>query len=489
MAAPASDLRDPVSLTLKTFVIGPQAQGRGYRVLEPAGHLFAGSGDLAMVLMEWSRTGEAEFAGCFPVRDPSPGAVLFRARHLGSATLGEIAFLHGALIGASDLARLGHRSELLLGHIRRPDGTTAFAEKQLRVKVDPSPPPRRDEDLLGLAWTDRIILAEDGADREELLRRALASIHPAEQRQRITGWVTSASLLPRGNLDLVRTSQLIVAGSSPAPELSSRLPARATEGGFVGTRARPPASWLAWSGLAERAAARADFAPLAPALEWRPAYAQLGGADAAEEGLRIASGVLPRDSMVALLKCLLVDHPPYAEAAARVVPEYVDALEKGGMGEDARRDLLDSADLLPPHVAAGLLGVAQPVLLAGLSGGTRRKLLGIAATGPAGGLLADRAARRAVARLMVQAIGSDDPEDSDVEIIERIVGRWPDEARSELVELTAPAPLETLFRKSAYFAPSLARSLLRRRYYDVGFLGEKPFVLSYALKAMRLMKT
>jgi hypothetical protein len=213
----------------------------------------------------------------------------------------------------------------------------------------------------------------------------------------------------------------------------------------------------------------------------------LGSVAAAEEALRIASSVLPRDAMVGLLKRMLADSAQYAEAAARIAPEYVDALEQGGVGGDVRGELLESAPLLPADVAARLLGVPRPVLIAALNAKQRRTILELAAGDTGHDLLAEPAARNALVALMLRAIETCDPGDREFELVKIIADKWPAEGAVQLMELTALEPLQTLKRKSGYFAVSLARRLLSRNSYTVGVLGGEPLVLSHLCRALRVL--
>jgi len=160
---------------LGTFVLGPAAQGRNYRVLAASGADVPHASDLAMIMIEWAARREASCVACVPFEDGR--RIVFRAGYQGKAAMGEAAFLNGVVLGPDDVEALGHRTWLVLPAIPEPDGTPDFATQEIQLPVPPDPPvlPKAP---LGLAWCDRFIEVADGSDCEIRLIEALDSIDP-----------------------------------------------------------------------------------------------------------------------------------------------------------------------------------------------------------------------------------------------------------------------------------------------------------------------
>jgi len=104
---PARVAASPHRRKLGTFVLGPVAQGRNYRVLAASGAEPPHASDLAMVLIEWAARREAACVACIPFEDGR--RVVFRARHQGKAAMGEAAFIKGVVLGPDDVEALAHR--------------------------------------------------------------------------------------------------------------------------------------------------------------------------------------------------------------------------------------------------------------------------------------------------------------------------------------------------------------------------------------------
>jgi hypothetical protein len=477
MAAATTELE----LSLPTFVIGPEAQGRGYQVLAPDRFSFPGAQDLAMVLMEWSRAGEQELAGRLPPRGRESGAIVFRARHISSRALGQAAYLNGVLVQPEQLAALDHRAELLLPLIPAPDGSTRFADRPLTI-AQPSPIPPLPWNGLGLAWRDCQILAS-AERREDLLLRALASIDPPEQRARITGWVTSNRLVSRGSLDPLGEAQLIV-GDAAAAENAPEL-VRWTEAG--GTAATPPDSWTVWRDFLNRFATTSKFGGLAETLRWRPEYAPLKAEEVAAEALRLATSVLPAQAMTELIESALGAGYPFDVAAMAVATDYVEALQARGSAESVVHRLWAATER-SSSLTRMLLRFTDNARRLDLAASLRAARTAL----QEGALADDRAARLGFITLMKAAV---DSPNTKIDILAEIFDDWPNTAKIELFALTALDSFEMMWRKSRHTSERLALKIFRSDCYAFGARGEgnsvtvqEPSGLQGALRAIKKMR-
>lgn len=460
-----------MSLSLPTFVIGPESQGRGYRLLQPASSDLPRPTDLAMVLMEWARTGEAEFVGGYPL--DGGAAVVFRARSLGKAMHGDAAFLHGVIVSRAAMDALGGRPEALLAHIPPPDGSTAFAEQPL--SVEPAPFKPFDWPDLGLAWRDRLILHPglDGEDRvpERLLVQALASIDPPEQRARIGGWVSSGRLVSRGGLNLLASSQLVVAQEPFEGDLPAHLPFRFP--GMHSPDVEPPTSWTTWRAVVALAGERPAYARLASALVWRPAYARLTPAATVEEALGQASAVLTHGQMVDLMLDLLGKDGDFARGAATIAPEYMAALRAKGLADQSFPRLLETVvlqdDAEVARAVGALLGLADPAAIAALGEDAFLRMLPHALAVIASERAATDAAVRAGVLATLDRIVDERPAgDSAFAIVRSIIDAWPKTVLGELVPLTAPARFRLIWSKSQGVGLTLANIVIKSRNFAAG---------------------
>lgn len=263
---------------IATLVIGPQAGGRGYRVLARSdGPAIAGSAEarlseMALVLAGWADQGEAPAAALVPLSDATAPALLMRFAYLGTAPLGTIAFAHGLILDEAGFALCSGRPESLLPLIPMPDGSRHFAEAPLFVRDLPAPrPPRRDWSGLGLEWRDRIILVDGPEEEEATLSSILRSIGPAGPGARVRGWATSAALPSSGSFSPARELQLIVAEAArKRPAGLQHLPARATPSGFEGERVELPPTAQAWERLKSLGTIDFDLAEAVGPLRWSP---------------------------------------------------------------------------------------------------------------------------------------------------------------------------------------------------------------------------
>jgi len=265
---------------IATLVIGPQAGGRGYRVLARSdGPAISGIAEgrlseMALVLAGWAEEREAPAAALVPLTDATAPALLLRFAFLGTAPLGTIAFAHGLILDEAAFALCAGRPESLLPLIHPPDGSRQFAEAPL-VVADLPPPrsPCRDWSGLGLEWRDRLVLVDREEDEEPTLSSILRSIGPAGPGARVRGWATTALLPSSGSFSPARELQLLVveAGRRRPAELH-HLPAHATPTGFEGERVDLPPAARAWERLKAAGALDVDLAEAVGPLRWSPAH-------------------------------------------------------------------------------------------------------------------------------------------------------------------------------------------------------------------------
>jgi hypothetical protein len=266
--------------------MGPQAGGRGYRVLARSdGAAISAAAEarlseLALVLAGWADQRESGAAALIPLTDATTPAVLMRLAYLGTAPLGTIAFAHGLILDSAAFAACAGRPDGLLHLVPPPDGSRSFAEAPLLVNQAPPPAQRHDWAGLGLEWRDRLVLVPAQAEAEAALRSVLGSLGPAGPGARVRGWATSALLPSSGSFSPARELQLIVIGEDQRQSDGlPHLPARATPGGFEGEHVDLPPAARAWERLKSLAAVDADLAEAIEPLRWSPASFDLPPAE------------------------------------------------------------------------------------------------------------------------------------------------------------------------------------------------------------------
>jgi hypothetical protein len=290
------------STSIATLVIGPQAGGRGYRVLARSeGAAISGTAEgrlseIALVLAGWADEQERSGAALIPLSDATAPALLMRFAYLGTAPLGTIAYANGLILDEAAFALCAGRPETLLPLIPPPDGSRQFAEAPLAVAGLTAPRPmRRDWTGLGLEWRDRLVLVDAEDQEEPTVCSILASIGPAGPGARVRGWATTALLPSSGSFSPGRELQLIVVDvGRRRPSSLHHLPAHATPAGFEGDRVDLPPSARAWERLKSLGSADADLAEAVGPLRWSPASLNLPPAEvigpAAAAALRRLSG-------------------------------------------------------------------------------------------------------------------------------------------------------------------------------------------------------
>lgn len=261
-----------------TLVIGPQAGGRGYRVLaqsegpDLSAAAEARLSELALVIAGWADEEESDAVALIPLADATTPAVLLRLAYLGTASLGTMAFANGLILDGAAFAACAGRPETLLNLIPAPDGSRDFAMSPIAA---PIASPRhqvqsRDWTGLGLQWRDRMVVVQRPDEIEPTLRSVLASLGPAGPGARVRGWATTALLPSAGSFSPARELQLIVLhqGQRRAEGLHY-LPAAATPTGFEGERVSLPPAARAWERL-KALAADPDLAEAVGPLRWSP---------------------------------------------------------------------------------------------------------------------------------------------------------------------------------------------------------------------------
>lgn len=261
-------------MRLATFVIGPDLEGRGYRVLAGA-HLPAQGGwqgNLPLVLLEWAKLRSASgFAGRFPV---SGGVIAVRGAYLGEASAGPVAFANGIFVADGQAGQVLACERALFGAIPQPTQDIAFGERELDLACETG---RHAEPWkgLGLAWQDRHIIVEGDLALDDVALAALESVDPPVQHARIRGWCTTCLLEARGDFLPIQSCNLLVTRSGePSPPERFRPAYIRLDGSIGGDPVSPPPAYRFWRKLAE-AAQRQNPLPDQglDGLAWRPEMA------------------------------------------------------------------------------------------------------------------------------------------------------------------------------------------------------------------------
>lgn len=321
---------------LPTLVVGPENNGRGYRLLASSPDVPDGNWiiDLPMMLLEWAKLERTEpFVACLPVDSATVpgGVVVVRARFFRRLPIGPVAYLHAACLTAEQCEAIGWQTEQVVGRIPDPDESTAFAGAPLDIAIAPAP--SRPWPRLDLAWTSRMVSVEPPIGLEEVLVRALASVDPPEQRQKVLSWATTAELPARGGLNPLRQCRLIVARDGSAPAVVGFLPYRIhADGTSEGEPAPVPPPRRAWEDFRHLLSADPALDANAPELRWRAAFSDETPRAVVAELLRAAAGLFPSDAMITLL-AVLTHHedPAFREAGQSVLGQYAGAAAARGL--------------------------------------------------------------------------------------------------------------------------------------------------------------
>jgi hypothetical protein len=368
------------TLTLPSFLIGPQAGGRSYGVLRAPGLVARSAaasdrlGDLALSLHRWSRSGEAGLVCFLPLDDGL--WTLIRATNLGASELGSVALARGVILRTEDLDAIGWAAHRLMAALEPPSYALAGAPANAMETVSlaaPSPT-RADESGIGqlaysLAHTDRLIEAPSDAEAESLLYAILE----AAPRSALEGWSAGGLLHRNGRFDPAATFRLVVV-SQAAAGLAAAFPrhmsARLADDRLSSADIADPKSWAAWQALfgAKAAEYRIDVesdARLA-ALRWRPDFRDLSPEEVVRRQTVEASQGLDPGKPIAILHRL-------ALAAGKLAdPEIARDARRGlalAFGDIVRPDAVTAAaqiegylTYVQPYLDGAL--PAQPALLA-----------------------------------------------------------------------------------------------------------------------------
>ena len=268
---------------LGTIVIGPQAGGRGYRLLATSGlpelnaSATAQLNAMPLALAGWADAGEQEFIARIPLEDSVFPALLLRGRLIGQAAGGSIAFANGVVVLEHDAAQLDAPIDTLFSLIPMPDGDLVFAAQAVETQVPLAATQVKHHEWagLGLGWRDRVLVVPEGLNLETIAFSALTSIDPPEQNARIRGWATTSALQATGPFNPARALQLIVVGRRAALPLGSYAPAAVTLEGFEGDSIAPPPSWRVWQHFQALAGDDPVLRRAVGRLKWAPQTAAL----------------------------------------------------------------------------------------------------------------------------------------------------------------------------------------------------------------------
>ncbi|MEM6474615.1 MAG: hypothetical protein AAF687_00460 [Pseudomonadota bacterium] len=249
----------PVSLRLPTFVVGPEASGRGYTIRAASGleQSDQWTSSMPLVLAEWGkRRIERGFAGRFPV---AGGAIAMKARYLGEGSRGSVAVAYGVFIANDQLDAVRMVEGQLFDAIPAVSNSDEFGQSRLDFVAEARAivPEQAEMDGLGLAFRDRHIVTN--LDHEAMAFRALASIDPPGCRSRVKGWCTTSLLASRGSFLPIRSCNLLVTDPEEATPADKFLKTSIGDDGvFGGPRVANPPTYELWLKLI--AAGQAEIA-------------------------------------------------------------------------------------------------------------------------------------------------------------------------------------------------------------------------------------
>lgn len=346
-------------LSLPSFVVGPEPDGRGSGILTQSGLSGATGwqGGLPLVLLEWAKLRSAEgFSGRFAVPG---GAIALKAAYFGEGAAGPIARAYGVFINDAALPDILVAERSLFRALPAPTESDAFGRELFDV---PLVPDHADPawGKLGLGWQDRQIIVPLPHSLENIALDALSSIDPPGQRARISGWCTTALLDARGDFLPIQRCNLLVTRPGETLAHERFLPVHFGTDDLSGAAIRPPASYRFWTQLTDMAhdqpeALRdamgwnADLAGWSDEeLAWRfieilsqhqTAYAHIVGAILAIGDPRGADR--PAVSAVTMQNYLLA----VADHDRAIVPELMSLFQRAGAGRGDIEAALDDVAL------------------------------------------------------------------------------------------------------------------------------------------------
>jgi hypothetical protein len=356
-------------LRLASFVLGPEPEGRGYRLLSqtglPGGTSWQGS--VPLVLSEWANLHcKNGFCGRFPV---AGGAIALRAAFFGEGSAGPIARAHGVFLDEASLPMVVEHERSLFAFIPTPAVTNDFGMQpfEFALAVNHFTLDWRD---LGLAWQDRQIFVDDDASLEDVALDVLASIDPPGQRARIAGWSTTALLAARGDFLPIQSCNLLVTRPDEPLANDRFWPVRISSGRVIAGDTVPlPGNYAFWLQLTEQFSKLKQ--PLGHAMVWHADMAGWSDVELAWRSIEILSQhSRPYADIVAAIVAM-GDLPGEnrSETSAATMQNYLAAVATHERGMVSKilalfRQLGADRPLLQAALDAASLSFSDPQLLA-----------------------------------------------------------------------------------------------------------------------------
>ncbi|MDY7098768.1 MAG: hypothetical protein SXU28_11570 [Pseudomonadota bacterium] len=329
------------SLNLTSFVVAPEARGRGYELFSAERIKGSWTLDIAMMLLAWSQLLRDEaFAVCIDLGDQ--GVAVCRGRFIRQLPSGDaVAVMLGVLLSNEQLAQIGHRTDLLASALPVPEEKPEFHLSPFTYSPQPDPADLQFRPELQLGWNDRYIECTGDTDRLEIVRIAIGSIRPVAQRSRVRSWATTDTLPSRGAINLTGQAQLLL-GSAPDERRVNSLLAqvagsRQSDGRIEHhfTRIEPgaaPASYDAYCLLLKLIESEGENVGQAAELAWSPSFAKISGQAVAEKLALQLAGRLKLSSTLRVLERMLQHETPAirdaGEAAGLKVLQTLEARER-----------------------------------------------------------------------------------------------------------------------------------------------------------------
>ena len=327
-----------MTLSLPSFVVAPEARGRGYDVYSAHRFQARWTVDLPMVMLAWSqKLIKEDFAACVDLGQD--GLLVCRGNFVRQLKSGDaIALLNGVALSNEQLASLGHRSDWVAASLPIPEEGSNFGAVSHNFERPNAPYVGPLWPELTLGWNDRYLKVQGDCDGLKLVTTAIESIDPAPQRSRVRSWSTTDTLPARGSIDLISQAQLVIGSneadaparflrsvvdSQPSADGRPRCSLRSVEPG------KAPASFSAYGHMVKLLASQGEAVLKAGELSWSTTYA-----DASPSALsqRIALHLAGKLKLSVTLRTLelMVGHEDAAirqggeEAAMRVLERLME---------------------------------------------------------------------------------------------------------------------------------------------------------------------
>jgi hypothetical protein len=467
------------SIDFPTFVVAPEARGRGYEV--SSAERLAGSWtlDLAMIMLAWSQLLIDEaFAAAIPIGNG--GVLVCRGRFIRQLPSGDaVAVLLGVVVSNEQLAQIGYRTDQLAASLPQPAEDTAFGQSPHRYAPGAGAAEAALWEDLQLGWYDRYVECVGECDRMELLRVAMDSILPVSQRARIRSWATTDTLPARGAIDLMGQAQLLF-GTQPerAPErfLAAQVRgSRAGDGGVIHEvthveQAVAPESFDAYNDMLALAARQGTMAGDAPELAWSVQLAPLAPDALAEKLALDLAGKQKLSATLRLLEAMLDHRRPAIRAGGEAAALKV--LERLAQ----RAPLTDK--VLP---LIGKLG-GNPALFGRVLGHRPLKhqnthvIVALAATASHAlrtGQHAESPAGTAMSAFAVELAELAAPDDKLIECALTIGQSWPDDSLGEIADMLTTDTATAFAKRDAPAFRGLVGRLMRGGFLDVSRMKDR----------------